>query len=142
MAGIFFAFSNFVMQALARIPAAQGMRAMQAINRTVLNRLFLSLFLGTALLCLLLALVALLCWSGTLSPLLLGGSALYLLGNFVVTAACNVPRNEALARIDAAAPDAAAHWRTYLREWTRWNHVRTVTALAAAAAFTLVLCWK
>ena len=32
VAGIFFAFSNFVMKALARVPPAQGVAAMQSIN--------------------------------------------------------------------------------------------------------------
>ncbi len=45
--GVFFAFSNFVMPALARIAPAEGIHAMQAINVTVVNRLFLGTFMGT-----------------------------------------------------------------------------------------------
>ena len=31
-------------------------------------------------------------------------------------------------------PDAVVKkWPVYVREWTRWNHVRTVAALASAA---------
>jgi uncharacterized membrane protein len=52
--GIFFAFSNFVMKALFRIPTQSGIAAMQAINVTVLNPLFFALFFGTAALCALL----------------------------------------------------------------------------------------
>ena len=52
MAGLFFAFSVAVMRALGRLPAAHGMAAMQSINVAILNPLFLSVFLGTALLCL------------------------------------------------------------------------------------------
>ena len=48
MAGTFFAFSNFVMPALGKLPAEQGLAAMQSINRVVLNPLFLSVFVGTA----------------------------------------------------------------------------------------------
>jgi uncharacterized membrane protein len=35
VAGVFFAFSTFVMKALARLPAEQGIAAMQAINVAV-----------------------------------------------------------------------------------------------------------
>jgi uncharacterized membrane protein len=42
-----------------------------------------------------------------------------------------VPRNDALA--------AVAPWSRYLDEWTMWNHVRTVAALAAAAALTMAV---
>src|SRR5262245_41534933 len=48
--GVFFAFSTFVMKALGELPASQGVAAMQRINVVVLNRLFLGVFLGTALL--------------------------------------------------------------------------------------------
>jgi uncharacterized membrane protein len=46
VAGIFFAFSNFVMKALARVPPAQGIAAMQSINVVVLNRWFFAVFFG------------------------------------------------------------------------------------------------
>jgi len=51
MAGVFFAFSAFIMNALARLPAAQGIAAMQSINIVVLNFWFGSVFFGTALIC-------------------------------------------------------------------------------------------
>lgn len=139
LGGIFFAFSNFVMQALARVPPPNGIAAMQAINATVLNPLFLSLFMGNAGLCLLLALYALVFWGLPGCGWLLAGAALYVFGNVVVTLVCNVPRNEALARVDAAA-EGEAVWRDYLAGWTRWNHVRTVTALAASVALMMALC--
>jgi hypothetical protein len=55
VAGVFFAFSSFVMNALARLPAAQGIAAMQSINVVVINPLFMTAFLGTAAACVLLA---------------------------------------------------------------------------------------
>src|SRR5689334_24556174 len=54
VAGIFFAFSNFVMPAIDRQPRSSAIATMQAINVVVLNRGFLALFVGTALGCLLL----------------------------------------------------------------------------------------
>ncbi len=46
--GIFFAFSSFVMKALARVSSAEGIGAMQSINVVVLNPSFLGAFMGTA----------------------------------------------------------------------------------------------
>jgi uncharacterized membrane protein len=63
-----------------------------------------------------------------------------LIGNVGVTIACNVPRNDALARIDASNSEAVRAWRDYVASWTRWNPVRTITALAAAVSFTIALC--
>ncbi|WP_251959094.1 hypothetical protein [Nostoc commune] len=51
MAGVFFAFSTFVMNALARLQPVQGIVAMQSINITVINPLFMAVFLGTAAAC-------------------------------------------------------------------------------------------
>jgi len=39
--GIFFGFSAFIMKALKRLPPAQGIAAMQCINVTVINPLFI-----------------------------------------------------------------------------------------------------
>jgi uncharacterized membrane protein len=44
VAGIFFAFSTFVMTALGRLPPEQGIAAMQSINVTVLNPWFFAVF--------------------------------------------------------------------------------------------------
>ena len=53
--GIFYAFSSFVMAALGSLPSAQGAGAMKAINVTVINPVFMLAFMGTAVLCLVLA---------------------------------------------------------------------------------------
>lgn len=139
IAGVFFAFSAFVMKALGRLPAAQGIAAMQSINVVVLNPWFLGVFLGTGLACLVLAAAAVLGWSRPGSGWLLAGCLLYVLGTVVVTVAFNVPRNEALAAVAPATRESALLWTHYLTEWTRWNHVRTAAALLAAAAFALAL---
>lgn len=139
--GIFFAFSNFVMCALARLPHEHGIAAMQAINVTVLNPLFLGLFMGTALVSAILVGYGVLHASQLGSAWLIGGGLSYLIGNFWVTRFRNVPRNELLARIDPASAEADEIWRDYLRGWNAWNHVRTVTALAGSAAFVVAL-WR
>lgn len=131
--GVFFAFSTFVMKALAELPGAAGAAAMQRINVVVLNPLFLGLFLGTAILSLASVAVAARAWSSPRSLLLVASGLLYLVGTFGVTAAFNVPRNDHLARLAPGSPEAAGYWPAYVREWTRWNHVRTVAAAASAA---------
>ena len=131
--GVFFAFSSFIMEALAELPPAQGVRAMQLINVVVLNPIFLGVFVGTAILSLGIAAVSLVRWNAAGSGWLLAAAILYDLGCFGVTMRCNVPRNNRLARLAAESADAAAYWPVYVREWTRWNHVRTCAGFAAAA---------
>ena len=139
MAGVFFAFSTFVMRALARRPFAEGIGAMQEINRTVLNPWFLGVFFGTAGGCLVLAGMALWEWPRSGGAYITVGCVLYLAGTFLVTAVFNVPMNDALEEVDPAGPDAASTWTTYVEKWTAWNHVRSVAALMGAALLVLGL---
>ena len=141
VAGIFFAFSAFVMTALGRIPPDQGIRAMQSINIAVLNPWFLGVFLGTAAGCVVLAVNAVLDWGKTGEVFSLAGSLLYLVGCFLVTILFNVPMNKALAAIEPDSTEGGELWARYLSTWTAWNHVRTAASLAAAAMFIMALCW-
>jgi uncharacterized membrane protein len=140
MAGLFFAFSNFVMKALGSLPPAKGIAAMQSVNVAVLNPLFLGLFFGTGVACLLVLIFAFARWHDPSAGYLLVGAFLYLFGNILVTIFFNVPLNDALAAANAESSDAVNVWRNYLEGWTSWNHVRTITALAAAASLTIALC--
>jgi len=140
IAGIFFAFSNFVMKSLAHLSAANGIAAMQAINIHVLNRWFFAAFFGTALCCVVLAVFSFFRWDKPDAIYLLAGSLLYLVGTILVTIIFNVPLNDALAAVDPTTDHAGHLWATYVKSWTAWNHVRTVSALAAAALFTAALC--
>ncbi len=139
IAGVFFAFSTFVMSALARIQPTQGIAAMQAINITVINPWFMTAFLGTAMASILLAVFSLLRWNQLGAAYLLIGSVLYLVGTFGVTMVFNVPLNDALAVVKPDSAEGASLWASYLTNWTLWNHVRTIAALAAAALFTIAL---
>jgi len=141
MAGVFFAFSAFVMKALGRLPSADGIAAMQSINIAIINPVFLAAFLGTAAACVLAIISSLLRWHDPSAVYLLFGSLLYLVGSFLVTIAFNVPKNDALASIAPTDPDGANLWGDYLANWTTWNHVRTVAALAAAASFIIALSY-
>jgi uncharacterized membrane protein len=136
IAGVFFAFSSFVMAALHRLPPAQGIAAMQSINLVVINPLFLGTFLGTAAACAVAAARSLLAWDRPGAACALGGSLAYLAGTFLVTMVFNVPRNNVLAAVDPASGDSVATWNGYVRGWTAWNHVRTVAALVAAGLLT------
>lgn len=138
MAGVFFTFSNFVMRGLRRIEPAAGIAAMQSINRTVINPWFMLGFLGTTGVCVTVAAMAIIRWDNS-SVFLLIGCVLYVVGNFVVTMVGNVPLNNALERVQADSAEGHVLWQRYLVVWTRWNHVRAVTALAGMGALIVGL---
>jgi uncharacterized membrane protein len=138
--GIFYGFSSFIMTALKQLPKTQGAAAMKMINVTVINPVFLLVFLGTALACLLLAGGSFFYWDHPGTKWLLAASLFYLLGCFGVTMLGNVPLNNQLASV---APDEEATlWARYLKTWTRWNHVRTFASILASLLFMLALFWR
>ena len=102
VAGVFFAFSAFVMRALDRLPAPQGIAAMQAINAAAPTPAFMTVLFGTALACGALIVSSLFVWDEPSAGYLLAGGALYLICAIGPTAVYHVPRNEALARDRAA----------------------------------------
>ena len=139
VAGVFFAFSSFVMGALARLPAAQGIAAMQSINVVVLNRSFLGLFVGTAIVALVVAGLAAFGWGSASAPWYAAGALTYLVGTFAVTGMGNVPLNDRLAGTPAEDAEAVPLWECYLERWTRLNTLRTIAAAAAALMFLIGL---
>jgi uncharacterized membrane protein len=139
VAGAFCAFSAFVMKGLAALPPAQGVAAMQAINVAAVTPAFMTVFIGSAALCAVLAVVTFVVWPDEGTVELLLGSALYLFGSFGVTVLANVPRNDALMKMEAGTREAAAYWTAYVREWTAWNHVRTIASAAATICYVLAL---
>lgn len=139
LAGVYFAFSTFIMQALARLPVDQGIAAMQSINTTIVRSPFIALFMLTALLSIFIAVMAILYWRGGTSMLMLAGAALYIVASLLSTMVFNVPMNDALDKVDGHSAESAQLWSSYLVDWTRWNHVRTVASLLAACAFVKAL---
>jgi uncharacterized membrane protein len=137
--GVFFAFSSFVMKALARVPSSEGIAAMQSINVVVMNPSFLGAFMGTAVLSLGVIGLALVSRSHPSATFFLAGAVFYFVGTFLVTIFGNVPLNDQLAAMSATDPAANDLWEHYLDRWTTWNHVRTVAATVAALLYTLGL---
>ena len=135
--GLLFAFSNFVMKALADLPPDKGMFAMQRINETIINPVFLMLFLGTPLMCSIIALISVQQIDEAGSFFLLVGSIAYLIGPFGITMLFNVPLNNLLARTDAS--DAEKIWPMYQKRWQRWNHMRTYIGVASVILMAIGL---
>jgi uncharacterized membrane protein len=138
MAGVFFAFSTAVMPGLRRLRPSAGAEAMQHVNVVIQNPLFLLVFMGTGLICVLVAIGALV--SGAAGAVwLVIGALLYVVGSVGLTMVVNVPMNN---RLDAANPitdTGAAIWADYLTRWTAWNHVRALACTAATAALAVGL---
>ncbi len=121
--GLLFAFSNFVMRTLAELPNDKGMSVMRRVNKTIINPVFLVFFLGTPVLCVLIAYQSFQGLDLAGNWFLFLGAITYLIGPFGLTVLFNVPLNNRLAR--SKLSDADEVWPDYQRRWQHWNHIRT-----------------
>lgn len=139
VAGVFFTFAAFVLAALAKLPPADGIAAMQAITAAIKGPWFLTLFFSTAALAGALGLAAPLKWSEPGAGWLLLGALLFLNGPFGVTLLKNLPLNNKLAAAKPGSAEGARYWDEFRAVWGLWNHVRWIGALGACAAFIMAM---
>jgi len=133
LAGTYFAFSAFVMTALGRVEPVHAISAMNAVNSTILRSWFMPFFFGTTLASAVLAISGLVYMGDPGAMAMLLGGLIYIAGMFLCTMFFNVPLNNALAAANGTR--AASVWSRYLKAWTMWNHVRTVSSTTACALY-------
>ena len=136
--GAFFAFSNFVMPALAKLQPGNGAAAMQAINVAAPTPTFVAAIAGAGLAGVPVVVANLDRLDEAAIRYVVVGAVLSL-GSFLITVAGNVPRNDALDAVDANSPAGQSYWVRYLTSWTRLNTLRTLTSLASVATYALAL---
>jgi uncharacterized membrane protein len=133
IAGLFYSYSCSVNIGLGRLPDDAYLRAMQSINRAILNSWFFASFIGT------LILLPICTWmlyrheaASTGFYLILSATLIYLIAVFGITMLGNVPLNEALDKLDvgAASPgELKARRVQFERPWNNLNLTRTIGAL-------------
>jgi len=139
VAGAFFAFSTFVMDALDRTSPSHAIETFQKIDETVVRPGFMIAFVGTAILALVLGVHAVLTWGDRRATFLLVASVLYVVGCFILTMVHHIPLNDHLDGIDPNSATAATEWRHFFDSWMPWNHVRTAAPLASTALYAVAL---
>jgi uncharacterized membrane protein len=141
-AGIMFIFSNTIMPALGQLSDEAGIEAMVKINDVILNPFFKLLFVGGLIST---VPVADMFFFSKNQPkparyYALASTIVYFLGQIVITATQNIPRNNALMALDAASQAASYYWRNeYLTKWVSWNTGRAVFSTIASILGVLSL---
>ena len=135
MVGFFFAYSASVVLALGTLSSSEYTTVMQEINEKVLNALFGVVFFGAVVVPLGGAAILVLHgdWQTRYGQLYLAGTAVYLVGTFLVTARIHIPMNQRIATWSAVSPPE--DWAAVRANWTRWNHVRTTAAVVSFALY-------
>ena len=139
IAGVYFAFSGFIMKAFDKLETAQAVTTMNAVNEIILRSLFIPVFFGSSIISLLLIVVAFVYWHEAGAGLALIAGMVYFVGMFVCTVIFNVPLNNTLSKLNPTSDNAQQAWTHYLNNWTMWNHLRTVSSLLTCALCIWIL---
>ena len=134
-AGLFYSYQCSVIGGLGALPTREYLMSFQGINKAILNPVFFASFIGSLLV---LVLAVLLVWYNNINyllPYLVTALVIYALGVFTVTAAGNVPLNEALARLDLVHATETELEQFRLKFEARWNRLNLVRTVAAILAF-------
>ena len=138
-AGVYFAFSTFVMPALRKLSHTQAISTMNSINKAAPNNpLFMLALFGTGIICVLVMVAGFRHRDDPAATWEIVGAALYLV-SVLVTVLYHVPHNEQLMKVDPDGGGAGTTWAHFYSGWMAWNHVRTVTATAGTVSLVLAL---
>jgi uncharacterized membrane protein len=143
MTGVFQLYAYAIMPGLGRTDDRTFVGAFQALDRAIINPLFMATFFGAFLVTAAAALLHLGAGGGSALPWILVALAAYLVV-LVITIRINVPLNDGIKAAgdpDRIADLAAVRRRFDEARWRRWNVVRAglSTAALACLAWALVL---
>lgn len=136
--GLFYAYSCSVVLGLGKLSDTEYLKAMQSINREILNPVFFMSFMGTVIL--LPVSTFLLRGQQPVFIFLLLATLAYLIGVFGVTVAGNVPMNDALDKFDISNSTAEAIRQMRENFESRWNFLNNIRTVFSVISIIFVIC--
>lgn len=138
IAGLFYAYSCSVVLGLGKLNDSEYLKAMQNINREILNPVFFMSFMGTAVL--LPVSTFLMRGQQPAFIFLLLATLAYLIGVFGVTIVVNVPMNDTLDKFDISNSTMEAIKKMRENFENRWNFLNNIRTVFSVISITLVVC--
>lgn len=136
--GLFYAYSCSVVPGLGKLSDSEYLKAMQNINREILNPVFFMSFMGTAML--LPVSVFLFRGHQPVFLFLLLAALAYLIGVFGVTAVGNVPMNDTLDKFDISNSTAESIRQMRDSFENRWNFLNNIRTVFSVISIIFVVC--
>lgn len=134
-AGLCFIWSNTITSGIGRLDDLGFLQSFQAMNRTILNGSFFTVFFGPVFLLLLNAFL-----HRNANPFLFKSfviaAIIYFVGIGLITVFKNVPLNEMLDKTkleDLTSLELASLRGKFEQAWNRWHAIRTFSSLGAFA---------
>jgi uncharacterized membrane protein len=138
-AGVYLAFSTFVMPGLRKQSPSHAISTMNSINKAApSNPLLMLVLFGTGIVCVLLMITGLQHRDHPAAGWQIAGAALYLV-SVLILVGYHVPHNDQLMKLDPSSADAGSTWSHFYSAWMVWNHIRTLAAAGGAVSLVLAV---
>ena len=139
MAGIFFTWSNAVKPGIGKLNDVDYLSALQSMNRVILNRAFLIVFVGAIISVALVPVFHFHLYPKNIFWLLILILIIYWVGVFSVTVLGNIPLNEILDKRNLSGMNSndLSLLRNSIED--KWNNFNFIRSISSAISFLLLI---
>ncbi|MDG1440910.1 MAG: DUF1772 domain-containing protein [Flavobacteriales bacterium] len=139
MAGIFFTWSNAVKPGIGKLSDLEYLKALQSMNRVILNNTFKIIFGGAIITTALLPAFYFNLYPNNVFWIFILILFTYWIGAFGVTVVGNIPLNELLDKtsLDSISLEEAKVLRTSIE--VKWNNLNLIRSISSGVSFVLLV---
>ena len=139
MAGIFFTWSNAVKPGIGKLGDIEYLRALQSMNRVILNNAFRIIFLGAIIAVALVPVFYFNLYPKNIFWLFVFTLVIYWIGVFGVTVSGNIPLNEILDKTNLESITLEEIKTLRKRIELKWNHFNLIRSISSVITFILLI---
>ena len=139
MAGIFFTWSNAVKPGIGKLSDIEYLRALQSMNRVILNNAFKIIFLGAIIAVALVPIFYFNLYPRNIFWLFVFTLIIYWIGVFGVTVSGNIPLNEILDKtnLESITSEEIKILRKSIE--VKWNNFNLIRSISSGITFILLI---
>ena len=139
MAGVFFTWSNAVKPGIGKLSDLEYLRALQSMNRVILNNTFRIIFIGAILAVILVPVFYFNLYPKNIFWLFISAFIIYWVGAFGITIFGNIPLNEILNEtiLETLSLEQLKSLRTTIE--VKWNNLNLIRAISSGLTFVLLI---
>ena len=139
MAGIFFTWSNAVKPGIGKLSDIEYLRALQSMNRVILNNAFKIIFLGAIIAVALVPVFYFNLYPKNIFWLIVFTLVIYWIGVFGVTVSGNIPLNEILDKtnLESITSEEVKTLRKSIE--FKWNNFNLIRCISSGITFILLI---
>ena len=136
MAGIFFTWSNAVKPGIGKLSDIEYLRALQSMNRVILNNAFKIIFLGAIIAVVLVPIFYFNLYPRNIFWLFVFTLIIYWIGVFGVTVSGNIPLNEILDKtnLESITSEEIKTLRKSIE--VKWNNFNLIRCISSGITFS------